>query len=378
MTRHVHRSGRLWFGLVVIVLALSVTLWIGCSEQFQTPSEPEETQDLVLLDASHPQVQKAMLVQDRITDLLINAPNILGTGTGLTEDGNPAIVVFAKAPIAFRADASLQRLSKNVAVAELPQMIEEVPVVVQVTDEFKAIKGPPPGKDNGDDVDHTVRFDRPVPLGTSTGHPAITAGTLGARLTDGTNVFALSNNHVYAATNSANINDAVIQPGTFDGGSSPDDDIGTLSAFVPIDFVNGGNVVDAAIAITTTADVGNTTTSDCYGTPKSETVAAALNMQVQKCGRTTEQSKGTIQAINATVNVNYGSPGVAQFVNQIITTNMSAGGDSGSLAVAVGKGKNKNDDRKPVGLLYAGSSSLTVFNPIGAVLASFGMTIDGE
>ncbi len=185
MTRHVHRSGRLWFGLVVIVLALSVTLWIGCSEQFQTPSEPEETQDLVLLEASHPQVQKAMLVQDRVTDLLIDAPNIFGTGTGLTEDGKPAIIVFAKTPIAFRADASLQRLSKNVAVAELPQMIEEVPVVVQVTDEFKAIKGPPSGKGNGDgdDVDHTARFDRPVPLGTSTGHPAITAGTLGARLT---------------------------------------------------------------------------------------------------------------------------------------------------------------------------------------------------
>jgi len=34
---------------------------------------------------------------------------------------------------------------------------------------------------------------RPVPIGVSTGHPDITAGTIGARVTDGVNVYALSN-----------------------------------------------------------------------------------------------------------------------------------------------------------------------------------------
>ena len=73
-----------------------------------------------------------------------------------------------------------------------------------------------------------------MPIGVSTGHPDITAGTIGARVTDGTNVYALSNNHVYANKNLAVIGDAVIQPGTFDGGSSPADDIGTLADFEPI------------------------------------------------------------------------------------------------------------------------------------------------
>ena len=57
---------------------------------------------------------------------------------------------------------------------------------------------------------------------------------------------------------------------------------------------------------------------------------------------------------------------------------MSAGGDSGSLLVVDGKGRNRADDLKPVGLLFAGSSSVTIHNPIDAVLSAFGVTIDGN
>ena len=96
-------------------------------------------------------------------------------------------------------------------------------------------------------------------------------------------------------------------------------------------------------------------------------------MRVRKYGRTTGQTNGRIDAINAIVNVNYGSPGVARFVNQIIIKpgNFSAGGDSGSLIV-VQKG---GDAGKPVGLLFAGSFSITVANPIDAVLSQLGILI---
>ena len=108
------------------------------------------------------------------------------------------------------------------------------------------------------------------------------------------------------------------------------------------------------------------------------TAAAAINMGVKKYGRTTRQTKGTVIAINAIVNVGYSS-GVACFRGQIITTKMSAGGDSGSLIVVdATKGRGKRENRKPVGLLYAGSSTTTVANPIDAVLARFGVTIDGN
>ena len=270
-------------------------------------------------------------------------------------------------------------------MAGIPDKVDGVPVIAHVTGEIFVLKPPchpcgGGGEGGGDDgpVDPTARFARPVPIGVSTGHATITAGTIGARVTDGTDVFALSNNHVYAASNGAAIGDNVLQPGTFDGGTDPADAIGTLEAFVHINFDGSDNVVDAAIAVSSTAELGNATPSDGYGTPKSETVAAAINQKVKKYGRTTGLTKGQVFAINATVNVSYGAPGVARFVNQIIIFpgEFSAGGDSGSLIVADGKGRNKGDDRKPVGLLFAGSTSMTVANPIDAVLAAFSVTVD--
>jgi hypothetical protein len=72
-------------------------------------------------------------------------------------------------------------------------------------------------------IDPTDRFPRPVPIGVSTGHPAITAGTIGCRVMKNGQVYARSNNHVYADENQASIGDDVIQPGTYDGGSLPND-----------------------------------------------------------------------------------------------------------------------------------------------------------
>jgi hypothetical protein len=324
-------------------------------------------EDTVAFDKANPQIQAAMAVQDRHTDILMAEPGIVGTATGLNEHGRPAILVFAKSFELARA-------------AFIPSNIEGVPVVVKITGEIFALKKPSWSGGGGEDVDPTSRFDRPVPIGVSTGHPDITAGTIGCRVTDGTDVYALSNNHVYANQNSASIDDAVIQPGTYDGGTSPSDDIGTLSDFKPINFLGSNNTIDAAIALSSTAWLGNATPSDGYGTPRSTIVGEAIGQSVIKYGRTTSQTKGRIDAINASVNVNYGANGVALFVGQIIITGggFSKGGDSGSLIVVQAKGRNKEDNLKPVGLLFAGSTTITVANRIDAVLAHFGVTIDGE
>ena len=256
----------------------------------------------------------------------------------------------------------------------------------------------PPPEEPAPEPSPDERFPRPVPIGVSTGHPAITAGTIGARVKSGGSVFALSNNHVYAATNfidcnsspslySCQLGDRVIQPGTFDGGTlvgDPADDIGTLADFEPIVFgtcsnnINNRNTMDAAIVASTTAMLGNATPSAGYGTPKSTTLAAALNMKVKKFGRTTGQTKGTVFMFNATVNVNYGTAGVACFTNQIIISpgTFSAGGDSGSLVVGDGKGRARSNDGKPIGLLFAGSASYTIISPIYEILDRFGVTID--
>ncbi|NQU97814.1 MAG: hypothetical protein HQ548_09250 [Chloroflexi bacterium] len=238
-------------------------------------------------------------------------------------------------------------------------------------------------------IDPTARFDRPVPIGVSTGHPDITAGTIGARVVDGVgNVYALSNNHVYADENDASIGDNVLQPGAYDGGVDPADAVGTLADYVPIRFDGTSNVVDAAIAVVTTDTVGNATPADGYGTPSAtlfdadstvEGIQVPIGLEVQKYGRTTGLTSGTVSETNVTVTVCYLVRGpfcrkAATFTGQIAVTDgsFSAGGDSGSLIVT--------DDAyaNPVGLLFAGSDTRTLANPIDAVLAAFKVTIDGK
>jgi hypothetical protein len=316
-------------------------------------------------------LETAIAAQERHTQELMINPAVVGTAVGLNAAGRPAVIIF----------------TETRGVPGLPDTLDGVPVVVRQSGRIYALPkcSTPPcggsggGSDGGTAVDPTARFERPVPIGVSTGHPAITAGTIGARVTDGTDVYALSNNHVYANENQATLGDAVIQPGTFDDGVSPADDIGALDDFEPIVFGGTPNTIDAAIALTNVNDVGNATPSDGYGTPKSTTVAPQINQKVMKYGRTTRLTTGSVYALNATVDVQY-SEGVARFVNQVIIQpgSFSAGGDSGSLIVVNGKGPFKNDDRKPVGLLFAGSVFFTIANPIDPVLNRFGVTIDGE
>lgn len=331
-----------------------------------------------------PGLARAIEVQERHTSALMSTPGVVGTAVGHDANGQPAVIVM----IDMRE------------VRGLPSTLDGYRVVIRRTGQIRALPrcAQPPcnnggGTDTSPDFSRTDAWPRPVPIGVSTGHPNITAGTIGARVKGGpTEYFALSNNHVYANENKAAINDDVLQPGPFDGGdpNNANHFLGKLAAYVPIhmDCVCSlvclfctPNQVDAAIASTTTSLLGNSTPSDGYGVPKSQTVPARLDMRVQKYGRTTGQTSGRITAINATVNVGY-SNGVAQFVGQIIIEpgSFSAGGDSGSLIVGEGKGRDKSDDGKPVGLLFAGSSFVTVANPIDTVLGSFGapLTIDGQ
>ena len=221
---------------------------------------------------------------------------------------------------------------------------------------------------------------RPAPIGISTGHPNVTAGTISCRVTDGTDVYALSNNHVYADENKASMGDNVLQPGAYDDGQDPRDAIGALADFEPIAWwltTLGLNTIDAAIALTSADKLGKATPPDGYGTPKSATATPTVGMEVQKYGRTTGLTTGQITGVNAIINVTYGS-GQAMFVDQIIigSGGFSAAGDSGSLVVT--KSDNPDDDKKPVGLLFAGSATMTVANPIDLVLTRFGVTIDGQ
>jgi hypothetical protein len=283
-------------------------------------------------------------------------PGVVGTAIGEGQGGQPIMLV----------------LVEYGAVPGIPQQLDGVSVSPLVTGKIEALpKGGKPGGGESTSAPAS-RWPRPVPIGVSTGNAnEISAGTIACRVKDGSTVYALSNNHVYARQNNATVGEEVLQPGRYDGGVPGTDHLGNLTAFVPIVFRgNASNRVDAAIAGTTTGYLGSDTPSDGYGTPSVSTTTATVGMEVQKYGRTTALTRGTVAGINVTVKVSY-SRGVARFVGQILITpgSFSAAGDSGSLIVT----QNGNN---PVGLLFAGSSTTTIANPIDAVLASFNVAID--
>ena len=235
-----------------------------------------------------------------------------------------------------------------------------------------------PAADAG--IQTLARRQRPVPGGWSVGHFRITAGTIATSVYDilpggstnpprhGTGIprryYILSNNHVLANSNAAVLGDRILQPGPFDGGVIPSDTIGFLSRFVPITFAPAvplnqhNNLVDAAIAAAQFHDIDREVywIGHIRGWRRRNDVLAMLGQPVQKTGRTTNYTIGRIIGVNATVDVNFGGGNVARFRDQIITTNMSAGGDSGSLLTSM--------DNVAIGLLFAGSAVATIFNQI--------------
>ncbi|GAA0693695.1 hypothetical protein GCM10009104_21360 [Marinobacterium maritimum] len=307
-------------------------------------------------DINHPQIRAAADTRDWLEAQLTAQPAILGSGIGNTADGKPVIRLF----------------TQRAGIPDIPTQLAGIPIRIHVTGLIYAL---------AEDEDPTARQLRPVPIGTSAGHPDITAGTIGARVRDSAgNVFALSNNHVFANSNDARTKrDVVIQPGSFDDGSSPADDIGTLYDFIPLDFSGGDNQVDAAIALTDASLLGTATLSSGYGAPSAETVSAYLGQPVQKCGRTTGCTQGQVSELAVNLNVCYEGTLLictksARFVDQIAISDsgFSSSGDSGSLIVT------DDDQRNPVALLFAGSSTRTFGNPIDQVLASFNVVIDGD
>jgi hypothetical protein len=222
---------------------------------------------------------------------------------------------------------------------------------------------------------------RPCPSGFSIGNVGIPAGTLGSVVYDfqpGATIdppapglgmpsryYVLSSNHVLAASNAAPIGSAIVQPGPFDGGADPRDRIATLSRFVPIQFApqvpldRHNNVVDAALGQEEFADA----TREIYfsGAPRAwrRKANVAVGDKVRKTGRTTNVTFGRILSVDAIVDVSYGPSGVARFHDQVITTAMASGGDSGSLVTSY--------DNVAIGLLFAGSPLATIVNHIETV-----------
>jgi hypothetical protein len=240
--------------------------------------------------------------------------------------------------------------------------------------------------------EHQILQSRPIKLGTSGGNINdrsilyCCSGTLGGLVEDGVSQYILSNNHVLARTNLGIIGEGINQPGQIDQSCGQTGIVASLSDFAKIRFKKGRaiplNTVDAAIAVVLAGAVDPNGRILDIGEVSSEITSAELGQAVQKSGRTTGHTKGIVTAIDVTVDVGYSkecggaSNQVARFENQIFIEGsseaFSAGGDSGSLVV-----EDIAVNPRAVGLLFAGSSTVTVANPIDAVLNAFGVVMPG-
>lgn len=230
-------------------------------------------------------------------------------------------------------------------------------------------------------------------MGVSTSNVnGIFAGTLGVRvhrIGQPSMVGYVTNNHVGAASGPnlcpAQLNPAKLpafgvdqcQAGRLDaaGFACVAPRIGDLTQAVPIVMgTQFDNVIDA-VFVKSTRNLVNKLVLD-IGNPSPVLQKPALGLAVRKSGSTTGLTTGTIQTVNATVNVNYGGGcGVAKFVGQMLITpgGFSAAGDSGALILG---GTDGSGRRKPVGLLFAGSSTFTVANRISDALGALHAQID--
>lgn len=284
-------------------------------------------------------------------------------------------------------------VSKKVTASQLsstdlvPATLDGMPTDVIETGVIRALQSP------------TEKY-RPAPGGVSIGHRDITAGTLGCLVKKDGRSLILSNNHVLANSNAAEIGDPILQPGPHDGGRYPEDHIADLEQFVPINiigtpsdcptatgianFLNSiarllgssvqlqaidrqatENLVDAAIARPlNTGDVKDEILQ--IGTIQGA-AEGELGMAIKKSGRTTGLTTGEIQQVDVTVNVQYGEGKIAQFTDQLMGGAMSQGGDSGSAVL--------DESNHLVGLLFAGSDTTTIMNRIQNVFYTLGVSL---
>jgi hypothetical protein len=328
-------------------------------------------------------VAQAKRVKDvHVLDLL-NKRNVVGVGLGYkvsegVNTGELSLIIS----VTHKADASALAAEDLV-----PKLLGGVKTDVVETGKFRALDAGPRGK-----------WRPVVPPGVSVGHYRVTAGTFGCLVRREDEVFLLSNNHVLADVNEGQPGDAILQPSVADGGTA-DDRIATLAEYVPIDFGSsaadcpfvdllakslnyvagaigsshqiqavkktpGVNRVDVALARPLSPDGLNNEILD-IGAPAGVN-EAALNMDVQKSGRTTGYTTGKITQLDATVRIDYEGPS-ALFSGQIIATPMSQGGDSGSAMLDM--------DKKVVGLIFAGSDASTIANPIDSVLSALNVEL---
>lgn len=331
------------------------------------------------LDLTHANVRAVLAVQHDATPDLMSKPEILGTAVGLDATDSPALIIYVD------RDAE----TAGEVVRNLPHSLRGVGVQVRLTEKFHAFAKP-----SRAGTPHTAKQTPPIQLGTSGGwrndlaNGYCCGGTLGSLVWIGGVQHILSNYHVFESDIVSGGNgivaqtgDYIIQPGLIDVNctASGAQNVATLVKKSSLPNSN----VDCSVARVVSGMVSTNGAILEIGTISSQTVTAALNQAVKKSGRTTGLTRSSISGLNATISVAYdnecagGAAFTKTFTGQIVIANRGSGflnsGDSGSLMV-----EDAATSPRAVGLLFAGSSTDAIANPINEVLSFLGATMVGN
>lgn len=356
-------------GILGIMAALLVMSMLAFGAEF-----PEQA-----LSHANPRVKEVIAVQEAVTPELMSMEDVIGTAVGQDDSGELTILVYV----------NLEGKNPAASARNIPQSLSGENVTAVITGPFRALVKPI----TASAVSHTAKQTPPIQLGTSGGwghdlaNGYCCGGTLGSLVQVGGTQYILSNYHVFESDIvsggngiTSSIGDPIIQPGLIDVGCNAANaqSVATLQKKSSLP----GSNVDASIAEAS----GMVRTDGAIleiGTISSSIVGAFINQAVKKSGRTTGLSKSKVSGLNATVSVAYdnecagGAAFTKTFTGQIIINNRGskflAGGDSGSLMV-----EDVSTNPRAVGLLFAGSNTLAVANPIGEVLSFLGATMVGQ
>jgi hypothetical protein len=333
------------------------------------------------LTAGHRGLRAAIAAQNSVTPNLMTKPGILGTAVTVNPGGAPTVVIYV--------DSASPQAARLVAALQNP--VAGIPVQVELTDQFRAVRKPGPDA-GGPGAGHTTVQAPPIQLGTSGGWGQDLAngyccgGTLGSLVQVNGTKYILSNYHVFEADKvpggngiTADPNSAIIHPGLIDVGCNVNNAL-SVALLRVVESLPGHNV-DVGLAQATAAVRADGSILE-IGTISASTSPAALGQLVKKSSRTTGLTRSTVAALNATISVAYdnecagGAAFTKTFTGQIVINNRGSkflkGGDSGALMV-----EDVSTNPRAVGLLYAGSSSSAIANPIDEVLAFVGPAVGG-
>jgi hypothetical protein len=310
-------------------------------------------------------VDEIIAIKERVEAQFLGAPGVTGVDVGYKEVGGQATdQVAIRVHVAAKTDdiPADQRVPAEIegVLTDVLERRYELQVLTQQVAEVSPQA----------DTTHYATLQGGVSMGPSrVVNGSIFAGTLGAIVIDSVSNqhAALTNFHVACVDSTFTIGDRMVQPSRIDTGVVPADEFGSLAR-----ETLSANVDGAVIAI----DSGRASQCEIadIGAVRG-TAAAALGMAVRKRGRTTLLTYGSVDGVSGSVTIDYGDGiGSKTLTNQIsIATDttrnplFSDHGDSGSVIV--------NDSGFVVGLLFAGSGTSTVANPIAAVLSELNISI---